>query len=119
MEKLLNSGNCLFCTFTFSPEVLDSTSEDTRKQYVRKFLKLNGSSYIANIDYGSKNEREHYHAVILSDHIAYNSWSYGFSFIERVKKTNSKERLSEYITKLGLHAIKESCKSNRVIYSRN
>lgn len=119
MEYLLNSGTCLFCTFTFTDDVLESTSDDTRRQYVRKFLKSYSSIYIANIDYGSTTEREHYHAVILNDHIDYDAWPYGFSYIEKVRRTNSKERLSEYITKLGLHAIKDSCKSNRVIYSRN
>ena len=61
----LNKYYCFFATFTFNNQVLKLTNEATRKIYIARFLKKHCSYYIANIDYGSKNEREHYHAIIL------------------------------------------------------
>ena len=50
ISKYLSMGNCLFLTLTFDDSVLNNTSEDTRRQYVRKWLKKYSSYYIANIE---------------------------------------------------------------------
>jgi hypothetical protein len=116
--SMLLKGCCLFLTLTFRDDVLELTTEKTRRRYVHYFLKSISLEYVANIDYGSKNEREHYHAVVLCDFVSYDSWSYGNLDFKRVTFTNSEVKLSKYISKLTNHAIKESVKGNRVIYSR-
>lgn len=117
---LITNNVCLWCTLTFTDDVLNSTSPDTRKQYVRKYLKAISPNYIANIDYGSENEREHYHALVVADYVPSGSWSYGFDeYIKvRTKQTTSPVRMAKYISKLTNHAIKETTKRCSIIYSR-
>ena len=129
MRLLLQTKKSIFLTLTFTDSVLASTSEETRKKYVQRYLKEYCSKYIANIDYGSINEREHYHAVIIpkTDKINLKPWTdnYGGTKVKRVRldanKNNeeiSSARLSKYINKLTNHAIKETTHQNRIIYSR-
>lgn len=115
-----------FGTLTFTDEVLNHTSCDTRRRYVARFLKSISSSYIANIDYGDKlknpdsNEREHYHCLIAVDSMP-KSWKYGFcKFIQVRKDDDDKKRISKYISKLTNHAMKveKTGKAKRIIYSR-
>lgn len=128
---MLEKGHCIFCTFNFSDEVLNNTSPDTRRQYVRRHLKALKCSYIANIDFGSDKEyidrkgnirkgtsREHYHALIQIDKMPMN-WNYGYEFLEHVRIKDSTDiKLSKYISKLSNHAIKETTKRSCIIYSR-
>lgn len=120
--EMLISGNCLFLTLTFNDDTLNNTSEATRRQYVRKYLKQFNCKYVANIDYGSINHREHYHAVIQSDTIDLKAWRvYGNINVERVRNRNidnDNTRLSKYICKLSNHAIKETTKRCSLMYSR-
>lgn len=122
IENMLLSGSCLFLTLTFNDNTLNSTSADTRRQYVRKYLKSFNCSYVANIDFGAKNHREHYHAVVNLDSIDLSLWrSYGNINVQKVRNNSidlSKKRLSKYICKLSNHAIKETTKRSCLIYSR-
>lgn len=120
IKSMITSGSCIFLTLTFRDDVLKSTSEDTRKQYVRKALKMMSENYIANIDYGKKNEREHYHAIVLADKVLQDYWKYGNLDYERVRadEDTSPVKIAKYIAKLTNHAIKETVKQNRMIYSR-
>lgn len=109
----------VFLTLTFRDDVLTSTSENTRHAYVKRFLKDINVPYVANIDYGAKNEREHYHALVQSVRIDYSKWKYGAingQKIHDIKK--SVKALPKYINKLANHAIKKTTKQNRIIYSR-
>lgn len=123
ITDMLKSGNCLFLTLTFTNEVLASTSADTRKQYIRKFLKSLNTTYIANIDFGKENHREHYHAIVLIDKITseqrkrYNELCGSLNF-KKVRKTSEPKSLAKYVSKLTNHAIKETTKRNAIIYSR-
>ena len=65
IEFMMNLGECTFLTLTFTDDVLNKTSQDTRRQHVFRYLKSQSSFYVANIDFGSKHGREHYHAIIL------------------------------------------------------
>lgn len=112
------TGKCLFLTLTFTDKVLSSTSEETRKQYVRKFLKTHCEKYIANIDYGGQTDREHYHAIVVADYLEPNAWQYGISKIRKVPNSENPLILAKYISKLTNHAIKETTKRNHLIYSR-
>ena len=119
IREAVASGSAWFITITFSPETLAKTNEKTRRVYVSRWLKSLTPFYVANIDYGLKNEREHYHAVITSDKRPPKSWSYGFVDILKVKTTETDtKRISKYISKLTNHAIKNTTKSKRIIYSR-
>lgn len=115
-------GNCLFLTLTFTDAVLASTSEKTRRKYVTRWLKSQSPAYVANIDYGKENEREHYHAIAFSPHVDYKGWhKYGAIKGEEVK-TESKDvtRVSKYVAKLSNHAMKvNDGVAPRLIYSRD
>ena len=131
ITSMLNKGHCIFCTFNFSDAVLNNTTADTRKQYVRKHLKSFNCVYVANIDFGTDKEytdrkgnkrkgtsREHYHALIQIDKLPL-KWSHGFEYLEHVRLKDSTDiKLSKYISKLTNHAIKETTKRSCLIYSR-
>lgn len=100
-----------FLTFTFTDEVLQNTSSDTRRQYVRRWLAQNTLDYVGNIDYGDKNNREHYHAVVLCDSRPdMSSWfkSFGGFKCRKVNKDNpvSVQKVPQYINKLSCHSTK-------------
>lgn len=131
VTNMLTSGHCIFCTFNFNDSVLNSTSAETRRKYVSRYLKSFNCQYVANIDFGSDKEytdrkgnkrkgtsREHYHALVCIDRLPMN-WSYGYQFLEHVRIKNSTDvKLSKYISKLSNHAIKETTKRSCLIYSR-
>ena len=118
-----------FITFTFNDKTLQSTSEDTRHQYVFRTLKNTSGmiDYIANIDYGTENEREHYHGIILVDKNfeldkenkkSFKGWKHGFSNLKKIVIKNEKA-LSKYLNKFTNHSKKETTKNKRVIYCKN
>lgn len=119
ISKLVHEGNAIFITLTFNDETLAKTSQITRRRYVARYLKDNCSKYVANIDYGAKNGREHYHAVVNSD-ICFDNWyKYGAIKVERVRKSDTdSQKVSRYITKLTKHALKVE-NTPRLIYSRS
>lgn len=118
IATMLESGNCIFLTFTFTDKILNSTTADTRRQKVRRFLSSYNCDYVANIDFGSKNGREHYHALIQCENVDYSAFNYGALNGERVRSTNDFVKLAKYISKLTNHAIKDTCKGSRMIYNR-
>lgn len=111
-----------FVTLTFNDEAL-TYKEKTRYDHVIRTLSQ-FDDYIANIDYGDENEREHYHAVVaLSKHYRnvseldkiknfyniglLNKYRYGFYSAEKIKKTDdAKKALAKYQTKLMFHSVK-------------
>lgn len=118
IASMLDSGPCLFLTLTFTDEVLRKTTEDTRRQFVRRYLKSFGVPYVANIDYGKKNGREHYHAVIQTDNVDYSAYTYGAINGERIHSAEDYLKLSKYVAKLTNHAIKQTNKRQVIIYSK-
>ena len=122
IEYLFNKNyiDIYFATFTFNDNAL-KLSSDTRKQAVRRIL-TNSYDYILNIDYGTENEREHYHAIICFEKDKYNSYfdeyghikikeldkyNKGFYSVELVNRdTKDKKKLSRYMNKLTSHSIK-------------
>lgn len=116
-----------FATLTFTDDVLASTSAETRRRYVTRALKSVSSRYMANIDFGKQNGREHYHTVFLADKIETldNVWTYGFSNIKIVRLPNQDDtddrtalRLSKYVAKISNHSVKETTHNSRLITSR-
>lgn len=121
INTMLLNGSCLFLTLTFTDYVLSSTSEETRRRYVQRFLKQYDCPYVANIDYGADNHREHYHCLINCERVNNSDWLYGAINFERVRNRNienDKTKLAKYISKLTNHAIKETTKRSCLIYSR-
>lgn len=109
----------VFVTLTFRDDVLSSTDGKTRRVYVSRFLNSQTDEYVGNIDFGEKNGREHYHAVV-GGRINPKQWNYGCCNVQRIRvddKTSS-YKLARYITKLTYHAIKDSTERHSLIYSR-
>lgn len=121
IKDMMASGSCIFLTLTFKPDILEGTTSETRRKYVIRYLKKVSTRYIANIDFGKKNEREHYHAVVLADSVDGSWWreNCGAINFERINyQAECDIKISKYINKLTNHAIKETTKRSAVIYSR-
>lgn len=122
IESMLLNGSCLFLTLTFNDEALQNTTPLERRVAVSRYLKQFNCKYVANIDFGKENGREHYHAVIGCDKISFESWrKYGNINAERIRNRHlqsDKTKLAKYICKLSNHAIKETTKRSSLIYSR-
>lgn len=116
-----SSYQVYFTTITFRDDVLDNTTELTRRRYISRLLKPLSYYYIANIDYGKTTEREHYHAVVLIkdsnniDFIVPND--YGFTSCELVR-TRDSIQLAKYMTKIKNHAFKKSANERKILYAR-
>ena len=147
IEYMVTTGNCIFLTFTFTDDTLNSTTSDYRRKRVVKFCEKYNCLYVGNIDFGVKDEyidklgvshqgthREHYHVVIQCDEVDYSDWLKDNRCNDKVKlgtingikvrKVEDAQAIATYITKLSNHAIKSSTISSedylrsRVIYSK-
>lgn len=121
VDKYNDGYKLLFLTLTFTDDILQSTSQQTRRRYVARYLKSlqNNIDYTANIDFGDKNEREHYHANVLSyGNIDFTGWKYGIINCQTIHIQNEKA-LSKYLCKFKFHATKDSTSNQRIIYKRN
>lgn len=138
--KSVKTGRAYFVTLTFRDEVLAKTSAKTRRRYVSRFLKEKCDRYVANIDYGSKKEREHYHAIVepyfwifetyenglrtYHDMPDFREWNkYGYFSVEAVGDSEEDlTKVAKYTAKLSAHAVKETTlkgeSTPRLIYSR-
>ena len=109
----------IFGTLTFRD--LCSTTQRTRARYVTKYLSSETVHYIANIDFGAKNGREHYHFVALvKDKMNRANWKCGASKFKEVPINSKDLRIRKnYLLKLNNHSYKESTKQKRIIRDRN
>lgn len=118
MLKYSNCKNFLFLTFTFTDSVFESTNDKTRRVYVRRFLTATGGSYVANLDFGKLNEREHYHAIVGVDRVDFHNWHYGnLDFRKVLHFADDICKLTPYINKISNHCVKTT--ASNVIYSRD
>ena len=110
-----------FVTLTFSDNTFASTNSVTRRRAVSRILRESGSlDYYANIDYGAKNQREHYHALVLGD-LNLSEWErlYGFVKSETVRcSLDDTTRISKYINKFSNHACKDGANADYAITKR-
>ena len=126
-HKAKDNLKMFFATFTFNNETLENNSKESLKTYVRRFLKDYCIDYLANVDYGKKNGRIHFLAVcIAKDVLPYEEWyevhNYGTLKVEYCrldKEKNEEKKMSKYINKLSLHAIKDTTGLKRIITARN
>ena len=125
IKGIVFDGDAIFLTLTFKPEVLASTSQQTRRKYVTRLLKRYCAKYVANIDFGKENGREHYHAIIQCDtenaEKLKKAWGKKCGFAD-FRKVGSKDddlaKTTKYINKLNAHCFKDTTHMHRVIYSR-
>ena len=133
-----------FLTLTFTDKILQSSTPEERRRYVVRYLKSQSDYYIANLDFGSLKDREHYHAVILGK-VDLEPWrKFGAINVQSVgnrkeltrnkvpkrykeldaltaeslMRRDTEKKLAKYVAKLTNHAIKETTKRSAVIYSR-
>lgn len=123
LKEMFSRGECVFLTLTFRDDVLESTSFETRRRYVTRYLQSQSTDFVANVDFGGKNGREHYHCVVLTSRVDCKPWvdSYGGTKVKKILTSDkSARKLSSYITKLVGHAYKASTTSSfSLVYSRS
>lgn len=125
IKGIVFDGDAVFLTLTFNDDILASTSLQTRRKYVTRLLKRYCVKYVANIDFGKKNGREHYHAIVECDNESSEklkkAWGKKCGFAD-FRKVGSQEddlkKTTKYINKLNAHCFKDSNHMHRVIYSR-
>lgn len=115
---MLANYDCVFLTLTFRDDILEKTTPEKRRLYVIRYLKSQYKHYIANIDFGDRYGREHYHAIICGK-VSFSNWKYGAINGKNIRKCSNPICLGKYINKLTRHAIKQTCKRNHIIYSRS
>ena len=120
VETLIKPNGGVFLTLTFCDDTLAATTAQTRRKYVTRYLKSLGAPYVANVDFGKRKGREHYHAVIALEKVDYKGWhEYGAIKGEKIAvKDATPMKLGKYISKLSNHAIKATARCCRVIYGR-
>lgn len=107
--------NIYFITLTWNDDSLTRLKDNVRKKYVQRFLNECCNDYLANVDYGKKTNREHYHAVVaFKDGVLKQDkkkrpyidlWKYGFSNVKTLGFTKDDiRRTSSYLLKLTNHA---------------
>lgn len=116
------TGNALhFVTLTFNDQCFSNTNSVTRRRAVSRVLRECGSlDYYANVDYGAKNQREHYHALVLGN-LDLSEWErlYGFVRSEPVRcSLDDSRRISKYINKFSNHACKDGANADYAITKR-
>lgn len=81
-------------TLTFNDKTLKRTTEEQRREIVKRYLRNQSAYYIANIDYGEENGREHYHALIVVSTLKEND----------LKRLRDKEEILKHRNKINLNA---------------
>lgn len=121
VRSILSADYKLLVTLTFTDDCLGSTTAETRRTYVRKYLASQSDRYIANRDFGKQNGREHYHAIVRAVSIDFTAWKHGTVNAKPINPRQDKKeacsRLSKYIDKLTAHAVKDTA-CDRLIWSR-
>lgn len=128
--------NMYFVTLTWTDDYLSGSYEYRRKLINQFFNQF--PMYQCNIDFSPDIDREHYHGVVLTDkplskktktnedgsyetEIS-NLWKGGFANAKKVNlgKKNVEvdfRKMGKYLGKIGYHAIKETEKGLRIVYS--
>lgn len=119
LEKMLNNfENVYFLTLTFSDKY-NNSNDETKRKYVMRCLKKLTPYYVANVDYGKQFGRLHYHAISTQP-LTQELWKYGFINCQKIRHNSTDiEKLSRYITKFTNHALKETNKTQKCLYSKS
>lgn len=108
IQRMFNICDSLdFITLTFSDESL-LLKPNVRRKYVLKWCQENCFDYYGNIDYGTKNQREHFH-VLAELRKPYSQWIYGFMYVKPVNLgVTDQKRINTYMHKFVNHQGKET-----------
>lgn len=118
VKRLILNNKAIFVTLTFNNETLEKYDSKKRRRLIQRYLKSNCKEYVANIDFGEDNGREHYHAIVSND-INLKQYKLGAINVEHIRASQkSIEKTSKYINKLTSHALKEYSIDTRLIFSR-
>ena len=138
--EYITNYKAVFLTITFNDDAFKNLKDTMRIRKVREYLKKECALYIANVDYGKKGNREHFHALAIAttyteqdlthykdknelmkykNHINLKAWKYGTINAERIiikkgDEENTAERLTEHYFKET--TIKDNVK--KLIYSK-
>lgn len=120
---LLRYDYVWFCTFTFSDKYINK-SERTKRDLIKQILNTHDFKYILNIDYGKKNQRQHFHCILATNidmdvnQFFQSFYKGGYSLSIPCKKgVDDLTRLTKYIDKLVNHCIKATTKKQRIVYN--
>lgn len=110
-----------FITFTFDDKAM-SYKPKTRREHICRLLSKYADDYILNIDYGSENNREHYHSFVVFDKNKINCYKNTFNHTKIQELDNYKMgnydlkkarindlsaiKIGKYMDKLTLHSVK-------------
>lgn len=132
-SKLIYSPQYLL-SLTFNDEVLGNTSFDTRLKYVRDYLNDTFADYFACVDFGKRNGREHYHAIVNPSSYDYEvvhidkkgrfyykprdklDWKYGYFSLRPIYDDPSKS--ARYAFKASNYAFKCSSSEHKPFHKR-
>lgn len=54
IAEIIKNNDALFLTLSFNDATMETTSAETRKRYIKEFLRNETAIYIANVDYGKR-----------------------------------------------------------------
>lgn len=119
LESMLQNEYTYFITFTIAPKH-EGLKYNTYLRKIKEAL-ADASEWVLNSDYGSINERLHYHCVAtFNAQLDYNTinaiYKYGSINYKPIYNTNEKA-IREYLNKTYNHAIKQS--AGKIHFSRN
>lgn len=122
--KIVNEKTATTLTFSFTDETLEKTNEQTRLQYIKRYLNAFASDYVLNKDYGQENGREHYHAIATPKYKMFLSRYYKLGNLDFKKIHNNGRYITinkdnKTIAKRFLnHATKSTTKTSKIIFAR-
>ena len=118
LEQMLEQEHTYFITFTIAPKN-EGLKYNTYLRKIKEAL-AGASGWVVNSDYGSINERLHFHAVsTFNDQLDYNIvnsiYQYGSVDFKPIFSNNEKA-LREYLIKTFNHTVKQTV--GKIYYSR-
>ena len=122
--SIVNKYDAISLTFSFTDETLNNTNEQTRLQYIKRYLNAFASDYVLNKDFGALNGREHYHAIATPKYkiFLYDAYKYGNLEFKKIHQNGQYKNINknnETIAKRFLnHALKETTHKSKLIFAR-
>lgn len=124
-QMIISPFQALFLTLTFNNTYMEKTTPQSREKAIKRFLNKYCLDYIANIDYGAKNNREHYHAIVIlkafKEKIDFKKYKPGALKGDFINKNSYFDRAKgnfKNIAKILYEHATKSTTKGKIIYSR-
>lgn len=125
IQNIVNKQDAISLTFSFSDATLERTNENTRLQYIKRYLNAFACDYVLNKDYGKENKREHYHAIATPKYKIFLCDAYKLGNLEfkkihkngQYKAVNKSDK--EIAKRFFNHATKDTTQHSKLIFARN